>query len=57
MLEYETLVIESFKDEVVSQFIRENFVEILNQQFNKDNLTHEEFIENISTMMILTLKS
>ena len=45
MLEYETLVIESFKDEVVSQFIRENFVEILNQQFNKDNLTHEEFIE------------
>ena len=44
MIEYETLVIESFKDEVVNQYIKENFVEILNKQFNKDNLNPEDFI-------------
>ena len=44
MIEYETLVIESFKDEIVNQYIKENFVEILNKQFNKDNLNPEDFI-------------
>ncbi|BDD41360.1 MULTISPECIES: hypothetical protein [Streptococcus] len=45
MIEYEALVIESFKDEVVNQYIKEHFVEILNKQFNEDNLNPEEFIE------------
>ena len=36
MIEHESLVIESFKDEIVSQYIKKNFVEILNKQFNKD---------------------
>ena len=44
MIEYEALVIESFKDEIVSQYIKKNFVEILNKQFNKDNLNPEDFI-------------
>lgn len=45
MLEYEPLVIESFKDEVVSQFIKDNFVEILNEQYKADDLKPERFIE------------
>lgn len=44
MIEYEALVIESFKYEIVSQYIKKNFVEILNKQFNKDNLNPEDFI-------------
>ena len=44
MIEHESLVIESFKDEIVSQYIKKNFVEILNKQFNKDNLNPEDFI-------------
>ncbi|HFI0621143.1 TPA: hypothetical protein ACGO3V_000604 [Streptococcus suis] len=44
-VEYEPPVVESFKEEVVSQFIKENFVDILNKQFTDSDLDPAEFLD------------
>ncbi|HEM4050457.1 TPA: hypothetical protein U1W10_000428 [Streptococcus suis] len=43
--EYEPPVVESFKNEVVSQFIKENFVDILNKQFTDSKLKPKKFLD------------